>query len=177
MIEAIRLNIRQSLRELGLEHGAILAWAEPKAGQSLSPKFGRKPFPKKLIYSILLVATMDAYFFLRGIHLTPIILVLGSIALMVIAWPILKLLDRLVARNVWIYSDRILVTHSADQISIGKDTVLTVHIYKTKPLNIIAVEFQCQNNTSTVVAFPNNILSNELIDGFIAAGYPVSNGL
>jgi len=171
------LNIKQTISELGLKQGAILAWSEPKVGQSLSPLFGRNQFPKKLFYSILLVAAMDTYLFLKGTFLTPVVLAAGSIALLAIAWPILKLIDRLTARNIWIYQNGVLVTHSGDRISIEKNTILKVHIYKTRLPNILAIEFQHHNNSSIVVAVPSNLPDKELTDALIGSGYPVSNGL
>ncbi|MDE2000809.1 MAG: hypothetical protein KGI52_17990, partial [Burkholderiales bacterium] len=61
------MQILQTIGELSLENGAIAAWAEPRAGQGLRPKFGARPLPKKLIYMILILEGF--VFLINGFHI------------------------------------------------------------------------------------------------------------
>jgi len=110
------VQVRQTIGELGLEKGVIVAWAEPRDGQKLKPRFGSRYFPKKLLYALLILIGFFSFQVVskgRGPTTGDIaFIILAPLIAVSLAWPLLNILDRSTKRNIWVYRDGILVTHA-----------------------------------------------------------------
>jgi hypothetical protein len=172
------MSIAQTIDELGLENRAITAWSEPKIGQRLKPNFGSRHFPKKPLYAILILvgffsfsAMVNGY---KGSYLLPVLFPIVAVA---IAWPLIIFLDRLNRRNVWVYPDRILVTHARERIVLPKSELKQIFLYQAKKPIIPAMELLTVNGKSTVVGLPSEVAVSEIFATLSNLGYTVKNDL
>lgn len=171
------MRVLQTISELGLEKGVITLWSEPRAGQRLKPRFGSRPFPKK---SLCVLLILETYFFVwllaNGNTLSNPMLVLVAIAIAT-AWPLVIALDRLTSRNVWVYADRILITHARARSVLQKEEIKQVFVYHVKKSTLNVVEFLSVRGISTVIAMTEEME----VSGFVAClrklGYSVENRL
>lgn len=167
------MRIAQTIGELGLEKGILAAWPEPRAGQGLRPKFGTRPFPRKPLYAVLLVLIfIFGSAAAKGSTVSPFMIV-GTVAAVGIAWPLVSLLDRITRRNVWIYPDRVLVTHANDKVTVGKSDLKQVVVYAVRGPALFAFEFVEHGGKSHVVAVPDDVNLDELLDHLRNGGYEV----
>lgn len=168
------MKIVQTISELGLENKAEAFWAEPRAGQSLKPKFGSRPLSKKFIYSIFLL--MIFFFFfdpLEGNIYSISFYIILPLLLMALAWPVLIILDRFNKRNVWVYQERIIISHARDKLVLPKTDIKKIVIYPSKTVSLKAIEFLLDNRKSIVVGIPNEVDIPALLKVLNSLGYPV----
>lgn len=173
------MPISQTMSELGLERGVVAAWSEPRSGQTLKPRFGARPFPRKLIFAVLLVIAYVGIVSWNDIQdLSTVALLIGaSLVFVVIAWPLLVILDRVNKRNVWVYVDQILVTHARDRVVLPKSELKEAILYRANNPEDIALEFILTNGKSTVVGVPSEVDPTTLIATLRGVGYQVRSDL
>lgn len=171
------MRVFQTIDELGLENKAIAIWSEPTAGQWLKPRFGSRHLPKKPIYAILILFCFLLFGALINGHTIHFQELIFPIITVVIAWPLIIALDRLHRRNIWVYSDRILVTHARDRTLLPKTAVKQIFLYRTKRPTLLAMELLSVNGKSTVVGLPNDAGLSDLLGSLHKIGYQVNNGL
>lgn len=170
------MRINQSIDEIGLEKCAIAAWAEPRRGQRMKPKFGSRPFPKKLLYVLLIIACYFGYVLLFKRHSLSIQAALLPIGF-VIAWPTLILIDRMQKRNVWVYQDTIWVTHARDRIVLPRSELQQIILYREQKYSMLAMELLSNNGQSTVVALPAEMVVADLLMTLRNFNYSVKSEL
>jgi|SRR6266850_2758295 len=170
------MRIAQTVGELGLEKGVLAAWPEPRSGQALKPRFGSRPFPRKPIYAALsLLAFLAVGALGKGMPISPTAMLgalVGVVVLIGLAWPLMNLLDRMTKRNVWIYPDRVMITHANSRWTIGKADLKKVVVYPVGTSRI-AFEFVRQSGRSHVVALAEDIDLDELLIHLGNGGYAV----
>jgi hypothetical protein len=167
-----------TIRELGLERGVVAAWSEPRAGQRLKPRFGTRRFPKKILYALLMLTGYIGFVaFSKGDTPSLQQLILWPLIAVGIAWPLLIGLDRLSQRNVWVYTDRILVTHGGDRVVLLKSAIKQIVVYQASNLAIPAMEFVTLKGQSTVVALPDTMNALELLTVLANLGFAIRNDL
>ena len=175
------MRVLQTADEIGLESGVAVLWSEPRSGQRLKPRFGSRPFPKKAFYAIALLAAY-LIFSVASNGAAPgpkelLLLLFVAVAAVFIAWPLMILLDRINRRNVWVYSDRVLVTHARDREIISKSDVKNIYVYRAQEPITIAIEFLTSKGKSLVVGLPEEMKVSDLIQTLSSLGYPVQNDL
>ena len=170
------MDMSQTLHELGLEIGTIAAWPEPLSAKQLKPKYGKSPFPWKLLFSILMVLSAAGFFSYSsrstGLGVLLFVAILGVCALSI---PILKLLDRKVIRNIWVYPDQVLITHQSDRTCIKKSQLGRIYAYPVPSLSANAIEFVSQSGSSRVVGLPNTIMLSDLMSLLESNGYRIAS--
>jgi hypothetical protein len=172
------VRVAQTIREVGLETGATAIWAEPRRGQGLKPRFGSRPFPRKPLYAVLIISGLVALIaLLKRSPISTWQIAFVSLLAVGIAWPIAILLDRLNRRNVWVYNDRILITHANARVVVLKSDINSVVVYRVSLPSLVAVEFVSLSGKSNVVALPQEIAVADLISKLQTAGYVVRNEL
>jgi hypothetical protein len=175
------VQVRQTIGELGLEKGVIVAWAEPRDGQKLKPRFGSRYFPKKLLYALLILIGFFSFQVVskgRGPTTGDIaIIILAPLIAVSLAWPLLSVLDRSTKRNIWVYRDGILVTHARDKIVLPKTSLKEVFLYRSTKGMIPAMELLSKKGKSIVVAISSDMAIDELVTALGANGYAVQNDL
>ena len=172
------MPVVQTIAEMGLEREALALWSEPRFGQGLKPKFGSRPFPKKLLYAVLILFSYVAYVVWTSGRSIPVsVAVLVPIVLVALAWPLAIALDRLNRRNVWIYPNRIVVSHARDRIVLLKSGLSKVFVYRLEKHATVAIEFLSSKGKSIVVAVPSEVPVSDLISTLSNLGYPVENDL
>jgi hypothetical protein len=166
------MDIRQTIHELGLEHGTIAAWPEPIAAKQLKPKHGKSPLPWKWLFSYLIVFGSACYFFNaaknteKSALLFVVILVICALSL-----PILMLLNRKVVRNIWVYPDKFLITHQSDRTTIRSSSLKTIYAYKTPSGKNNVIELVSNAGTSYVIGLPAGLVVSDLISALKNSGY------
>jgi hypothetical protein len=99
------------------------------------------------------------------------------VLLVVLAWSVLIVLDRLNKRNVWVYRDHIIISHSGDRLVLPKTGIKKIVIYSTKNVSLRAVEFLLDNRKAIVVGVPKEIETSTILEIFNNLGYLAQNDL
>lgn len=173
------MRIGQTIAELGLEKNAIAVWSEPTAGQRLKPKHGTRHLPslKKPLYAILIFGGFFLFRYLTDGDEISFPLIAFIIVAVAIAWPLVIGLDRLHRRNVWIYVDRIIITHAQDRVVLPKAELKQVFLYRTSSPDLYAMELLLVGGRSSVVGLPNEVALSDLVVRLKENGYSVNNDL
>jgi hypothetical protein len=173
------VSISQTINEVGLERGIVAAWAEPRAGQALKPRFGSRPFPRKLIYVVLILVVCVG--FTSWQHgqdaVTSAKWIVASLACAAVAWPLLVLLDRTSRRNVWVYTDKMIVTHARDRVVLPRAELKQTYLYRDSKTASLALELVLTNGNATVVGLPSDVEPTKLITTLRNIGYQVESNL
>lgn len=170
------MRIAQTIGEVGLEQGVVAAWSEPRAGQSLKPKFGARPFPRKPLYALLIVVAFFGLSILQSPEaLVSLKLVAVALLLIAVAWPVVMLLDRMTKRNVWIYLDQIIITHARNRVVLRKPDLKDAFIYRVGKPSVLALELILTTGKSHVVALPSETEPAELVECLRNIGYQVES--
>lgn len=170
------MSILQTIGEVGLEKNALLVWAEPRSGQSLKPKFGVRPFPKKIIYTFLIV--ISSVFFIginKGASFPLYFYVFAAITFTFLAWIIVISLDKLSKRNVWVSENFITISHANSRITLPKIKINKIVIYNTKKPTLYALEVVLDRGKSIVVGVPKALPVSDVHAGVMKLGYSVEN--
>lgn len=169
------MHIWKTIGEIGLENDAVAIWPEPRSGQSLKPKFGSRPLPKKPLFAAVIVSAIFLFSAVSNDYRIPSLwfFVLPTVGV-AIAWPLAIALDRLNKRIVWLYPDHILISHARDRAVLRKTELKQIHVYGTKTQGMRAVEFLTTKGKSTVVGLPSEVALSELLSTFRSLGYTVS---
>ena len=172
------MKIWRTIGEIGLEQGAVAIWPEPRSGQSLKPRFGSRPLPKKPLYAAVIVgAILWAAAVSKGYMVPAHWLVIVPVAGVVIAWPLATALDRLNKRIVWVYPDHILISHARDRTVLRKNELQQIHVYQSNGKDMQVVEFLTKKRKSVVVGLPSEIALPEFLSTIRSAGYMVNHDL
>lgn len=172
------MHIWRTIGEIGLEKDAVTIWPEPRSGQSLKPKFGSRPLPKKPLYAAVIVCAIFLFSAVshgyRGLfHWLFVLPIVGVL----VAWPLAIALDRLNKRIVWVYPDHILISHARDRAVLRKAELKQIHVYDTQNQDMRAVEFLTRKGKSTVVGLPSEVSVPALLRTFRSLGYTVNHDL
>lgn len=167
------MSIIQTFSEMGLERGVIVAWAEPRCGQRMKPRFGKRPFSRKLLYAFLILVAYICIVTYQNsdVPLSPIIFVtivlyifLIGAFLIAVSYVIMKLLDYAHKRNIWIYTDGVLITHARDRVTLRKPDIKSMFVYQVGEGVVYALETLLNTGKSYVVVLPSEIESSVLVE-------------
>lgn len=103
--------------------------------------------------------------------------VVASVLLVTLAWPLLILLDRMNRRNVWVYPDRVLITHARDRVVVRRSELKQVYLYRLDKPPGFALEFLSTTGESNVVGLPSEVEPRELLTNLCSVGYQVESDL
>ena len=127
------MHIWRTIGEIDLGKDAVAIWPEPRSGQSLKPKFGTRPFPKKPLYAAVIMGAILLFSAVSNSYRVPIHWIFAiPIVVVAIAWPLAIALDRLNKRIVLVYPDHILISHARDRAVLRKTELKQIHLYDTK---------------------------------------------
>lgn len=172
------MHIWRTIGRIGLEKDAVAIWPEPRSGQSLKPKFGSRPLPKKPLYAAVIVGAIFLFSAVSNGYRVPFHwLFILPIVGVVIAWPLAIALDRLNKRIVWVYPDQIVISHARDRAVLRKAELKQIHVYDTKSQEMRAVEFLTTKGKSTIVGLPSEVSLPGLLSTFRSLGYTVNHDL
>jgi hypothetical protein len=161
-------KIKVTSGELGMDKGALTYWQEPK-GISTKPRFGKKPFPRQILKAFMLLFLFTVGLFVLGraeISISTIFYFMLTFSVLILmAFPLLLLLDRFGSKKLWIYKDAIVRSHGSHKEALYFENVDSLHMYKSHSEDTTTtLEFVLKTGRTFITALPDYINPAEFRD-------------
>lgn len=162
-------RVLQTISELGLEKGTAAVWCEPRQARFLRSRHGNRYIPWKWILAVVVsFGTIAALYSKKSGAISNVLLtefLVVSIFCVVGTVLLLASLDYISNKNVWVYSDAILRTHSSTRELYRFSDVANAVVYSVAMKDVpYVLELVFYSGRSVPIGVSSSVTIYELIE-------------